>query len=76
MKTRNTRIYHCLGCGNVVHRDPDAEPPECCGQEMVKAAATTVQNDDTPGSEPDEVSSKTFPSVVPKKARRVVVRDV
>jgi len=42
MKTHNAIIYHCLSCGNIVHRDPGVEAPSCCGKTMVKAAAETV----------------------------------
>lgn len=40
--THNALIYHCLRCGNVVHREPEAEAPWCCGGEMAKAAAETI----------------------------------
>ena len=46
MKTHNAIIYHCLLCGKVVHREPDLEQPECCGQKMVKAAAETLFGDE------------------------------
>lgn len=44
MKTHNLNIYHCLSCGGVVHAEPDVEPPQCCGHQMVKAAAETVSD--------------------------------
>jgi len=47
MKTHNAIIYHCLSCGSVVHSDPEAEPPRCCGQAMVKSAAETVNAPET-----------------------------
>ena len=42
MKTHNVVIYHCLCCGTVMHREPDQEAPQCCGRQMVKAAAETI----------------------------------
>lgn len=39
MKTHNVTIYHCLCCGRVVHSEPEAEVPQCCGQEMARAGA-------------------------------------
>jgi DNA-directed RNA polymerase subunit RPC12/RpoP len=42
MKTHNALIYHCLHCGNVVHNDMQARAPECCGHEMIAAAAETI----------------------------------
>ena len=42
MKTHNRFIYHCLTCGNLVHAAPETRPPQCCGYEMVKAAAETI----------------------------------
>ena len=53
MKTHNAIIYHCLSCGSVVHAEPDAPQPRCCGHDMVKAAAETVREengDDQSGS--------------------------
>ena len=53
MKTHNAIIYHCLSCGSVMHAEPAVEPPQCCGREMVKAAAETVGEGDVseePGS--------------------------
>ena len=49
MKTHNAIIYHCLGCGNVVHRDPELEAPSCCGKTMVKAAAETIIENEAEG---------------------------
>ena len=42
MKTHNAIIYHCLGCGNVVHSELNVRAPQCCGKQMVKAAAETI----------------------------------
>ena len=42
MKTHNRILYHCLCCGRVVHEEPDAQSPNCCGQPMTNAAAETV----------------------------------
>ena len=44
MKTHNLIIYHCLGCGAVLHCEPELEIPQCCGRQMIKAAAETVIN--------------------------------
>ncbi|MGE5191482.1 MAG: hypothetical protein ACM3U2_03200 [Deltaproteobacteria bacterium] len=52
MTTRNVVIYHCLSCGSVVHAEPEAEPPQCCGHEMVKAAAETIRE----GQEAEEAA--------------------
>ena len=46
MKTHNAFIYHCLYCGNVVHSEPNVRAPQCCGIEMVKAAALGQDLDD------------------------------
>ena len=46
MKTHNVIIYHCLTCGSVVHAEPEAETPQCCGHSMVNAAAQTVIDSD------------------------------
>jgi hypothetical protein len=42
MKTHNRILFHCLCCGNVVHAEPQELIPDCCGKQMVKAAAETV----------------------------------
>ena len=46
MKTYNAVIYHCQHCGNVVHREPEFETPDCCGMAMVNAAAETIYEDE------------------------------
>lgn len=46
MKLHNRILFHCLGCGRVVHAEPTAEIPNCCGKQMTKAAAETVANGD------------------------------
>lgn len=56
MKTHNAIIYHCVRCGNVVHRDLDNPWPRCCGHEMAKAAAETIcdeSDESTSGNVPD-----------------------
>lgn len=45
MKTHNGIIYHCLSCGSVVHADQQAQPPQCCGHQMVRAAAETINEE-------------------------------
>lgn len=45
MKTHNAILYHCLNCGNVIHRELQAHPPRCCDHEMVMAAAETIFDD-------------------------------
>lgn len=42
MKTHNRILFHCLGCGRVVHAEPDENIPNCCGKQMTRAAAETV----------------------------------
>lgn len=44
MSTHNIVIYHCVKCGNVVHREPDEQPPVCCRRLMVNAATETVRD--------------------------------
>ncbi len=62
MKTHNAIIYHCLHCGNVVHREPDLDQPSCCGKKMVKAAAETIVGDEDEGAEhPVEAPVETVP---------------
>ncbi len=34
MKTHYAIIYHCVSCGRVVHAEPEAVPPQCCGRAM------------------------------------------
>jgi hypothetical protein len=46
MTAHNAIIYHCLTCGSVVHAEPEAEPPHCCGCEMEKAATAAVRQED------------------------------
>jgi hypothetical protein len=46
MKTHDAIIYHCLTCGGVVHAEPEAESPQCCGHTMVKAAGETIHEAD------------------------------
>jgi hypothetical protein len=59
MKTHNRIIYHCLTCGNVVHAAGDARRPQCCGSEMVKAAAETIRDAD------DETETNQFETPLP-----------
>ncbi len=66
MKTHNAIIYHCLCCGNVVHREPDSEQPTCCGKKMVKAAAETVPGDEEPVVQPAWATPETTPPTPPK----------
>jgi hypothetical protein len=69
MKTHNAIIYHCLCCGNVVHREPELEQPTCCGKKMVKAAAETVYDEEavsqpawaTPEAAPPEPANRPKP---------------
>ena len=51
MKTHNAFIYHCLCCGNIVHSEMKVRAPQCCGHEMVKAAAETIYNREEAHSE-------------------------
>ena len=51
MKTHNLIIYHCIKCGHLMHTEPDAEPPRCCGKQMVNAAAETIHADDADSEE-------------------------
>lgn len=44
----NRLIYHCLACGNVIHREPADAIPECCGVRMTPAAAETVFDAELP----------------------------
>jgi hypothetical protein len=46
MKTHNAVIFHCLICGNVVHQEPEAPTPRCCGKPMTRAAWETVKESD------------------------------
>jgi hypothetical protein len=65
MKTHNAVIYHCLCCGGVLHCESDGEAPECCGRQMVRAAAETVrESDDEAGKEPAEHPRITIPPVI------------
>lgn len=56
MKTHNAIIYHCLFCGGVMHAEPEAQPPQCCGRAMVKAAAETICEADADESEEEKRS--------------------
>jgi len=42
MALKQTTIYHCQHCGNVVYQEDDREAPKCCGQEMVGVVADFV----------------------------------
>jgi hypothetical protein len=48
LKFHNRLIYHCLACGNVIHREPDDIVPVCCGSSMTPAAAESVFDADLP----------------------------
>ncbi len=63
MTTRNAVIYHCLSCGSVVHAEPEAERPQCCGHAMVKAAAETVREGQE-AEEPAPGPCETAPPIV------------
>ena len=65
MKTHNAIIYHCLNCGNIVHRDPGLEAPSCCGKTMVKAAAETVVDNEGEESKRANPSAGTPSSTTP-----------
>lgn len=45
MTTHNARIYHCQACGRVVHVDPQAPPPRCCGRAMTGAGEVSIRDD-------------------------------
>jgi hypothetical protein len=47
MKTHNRILYHCLCCGRVVHAEPGATIPNCCGKRMTNAAAESVVEAET-----------------------------
>jgi hypothetical protein len=66
MKAHNAIIYHCLCCGNVVHREPDLEQPNCCGQKMVNAAAETVPGDEDAVVQPARATPTANPPTPPK----------
>ncbi len=42
MNIRNAIIYHCISCGHVAHAELEAQPPQCCGRAMAKAAEETI----------------------------------
>ncbi|QDU27220.1 hypothetical protein ETAA8_23050 [Anatilimnocola aggregata] len=42
MELHNILIYHCVACGRIVHAEPEAKVPQCCGHAMVKASEETV----------------------------------
>jgi hypothetical protein len=69
MKTHNAIIYHCLGCGNVVHRDPGLEAPSCCGKTMVKAAAETIVENETKRADEASGASPGIRQTNPPKPR-------
>jgi len=68
MKTHNALIYHCLYCGNLVHSEPNVRAPQCCGKEMVKAAAETIfERDEAHSDEPAGTPRKlAAPAVKPR----------
>ena len=68
MKAHNAIIYHCLTCGSVVHADPEAESPHCCGHEMVKAAAETIREGDDVEAAPG-AHCETEPPVIKKRKK-------
>jgi hypothetical protein len=70
MKTHNRVIYHCLTCGNLVHAAVDMRPPQCCGVEMVKAAAETIRDAD----DPTETATPSFETTPPVATVRTVRR--
>jgi hypothetical protein len=63
MTTHNASIYHCISCGRVVHAEPEAEPPECCGHTMAKPCEETIQEGDGVG-EKTGGHSETPPQVI------------
>ena len=46
METHDAVIYHCHTCGRVVHAEPEAEAPQCCGQAMVRSCEETPHEGD------------------------------
>ncbi len=46
MSTDNIAIFHCLKCGRLVHVEPAAATPECCGVPMTLAVPETAPCED------------------------------
>lgn len=46
MSTENIAIFHCLKCGRLVHVDPAAPTPTCCGVLMTLAVPETAPCED------------------------------
>lgn len=67
MKTHNALIYHCLNCGKVVHAEPSAPVPACCGHLMTRAAMETICEADEP--EAGDAESRTARPLKQAKAK-------
>lgn len=65
MKTHNAAIYHCPTCGRVEHAELTAQPPQCCGHPMLKAAEETIPNGNATGTE-----ARNLPGTVPPVTKR------
>lgn len=63
MKTHNAIIYHCISCGRIEHVESETEPPQCCGQMMVKACAETVRVDVASGDKARNHSETASPVI-------------
>lgn len=69
MKSLTTCIFHCLRCGNVLHRAVDCTRLECCGQEMVRVPGTTKLEIDQSGSEDESDNAQKQATPAPRKPR-------
>ena len=50
MAVQHIDIFHCLQCGELIYKEHDAPPPECCGMEMTRAVSHIpgeVEDDET-----------------------------
>lgn len=50
MAVQHVDIFHCLKCGELVYREHEASPPECCGEEMTRAVShvpSEINDDET-----------------------------
>jgi len=46
MTTHVTSIYHFISCGRIVHAEPEAKPPRCCGRTMTNACTEMIGEGD------------------------------
>jgi len=61
MNTHSMSTYHCISCGRIEHAVLETEPPQCCGQTMVKACEESIFEGEVAGEKLTGQSESALP---------------